>query len=94
MEFPTVRAANSLVVDQALRGPEQLRLVKKWGPERVELACERALEAEAINVNLIARMIANATEADKTEQPPEPVVIQGRFARDKEEFATTVEVAK
>jgi len=71
-----------------------LGLVKKWGPERVELACERALEAEAINVNLIARMIANATEADKTEQPPEPVVIQGRFARDKEEFATTVEVAK
>jgi len=25
LEFPTVRAANSLVVDQALRGPEQLR---------------------------------------------------------------------
>jgi hypothetical protein len=24
LEFPTVRAANSLVVDQALRGPEQL----------------------------------------------------------------------
>ena len=41
-----------------------LGLVKKWGPEKVELACARALEAEAVNVNLIARMIERATEAD------------------------------
>jgi hypothetical protein len=29
-----------------------LGLVKKWGPSRVELACRRALDAEAIDVNL------------------------------------------
>ena len=29
-----------------------LGLVKKWGPERVEAACARALEAEAISVAL------------------------------------------
>jgi len=66
-----------------------LGLVKKWGPTRVELACTKALEAEAISVNLIARMIDRATEAETPEAPPAPTVIQGRFARDKSEFAVT-----
>jgi hypothetical protein len=66
-----------------------LGLVKKWGPERVELACARALQAEAINVNLIARMIDRATEAEETSSPPAPTVVQGRFARDASEFATS-----
>lgn len=68
-----------------------LGLVKKWGPERVERACEKALEAEAINVNLIARMIERATEADGPDAPRQPNVVQGRFARDPSEFATTTE---
>src|SRR5690606_30125101 len=34
-----------------------LGLVKKWGPERVNAACERALEVEAVNVGLIGRML-------------------------------------
>ena len=71
-----------------------LGLVKKWGPERVELACARALEAEAINVNLIVRMIERATEAEQTERPPQPTPIQGRFARDKSEFAAANQVSK
>ena len=71
-----------------------LGLVKKWGPERVELACRRALEAEAVNVNLIARMIERATEAEPTARPPEPTPIRGRFARDTSEFAVTTEVSK
>jgi transposase len=66
-----------------------LGLVKKWGPTRVELACTKALEAEAISVNLIARMIDRATEAENADAPPVPTVVQGRFARDKSEFATT-----
>lgn len=32
-----------------------LGLVKKWGPERVNTACKRALEAEAVNVGRIGR---------------------------------------
>ena len=40
-----------------------LGLVKKWGAERVEAACRRALEAEAINVGLIGRMLERGTEA-------------------------------
>jgi transposase len=71
-----------------------LGLVKKWGPEKVEQACEKALEAEAISVNLIARMIDRATEADAHDAPPPPNVVQGRFARDPSEFAATKETGQ
>jgi len=67
-------------------------LVKKWGPDKVELACAKALEAEAVNVNLIARMIERATEAENHETPPTSNVVQGRFSRDPSEFATATEV--
>ncbi len=40
-----------------------LGLVKKWGPGRVEAACARALEAEAVSVALIGRMLERGTEA-------------------------------
>ena len=65
-----------------------LGLVKKWGEATVELACEKALAAEAIDVNLIARMIERATEANTLDTPPSPNVIQGRFWRDPSEFST------
>ena len=71
-----------------------LGLVKKWGPERVERACTRALEAEAVNVNLIVRMIERATEAEQTEHLPAPTPIESRFARDKSEFQATKEATK
>ena len=71
-----------------------LGLVKKWGPEKVERACEKALEAEAIDVNLIARMIERATEALEHDTPPAPNVIQGRFSRDPSEFSSAKEVGK
>lgn len=71
-----------------------LGLVKKWGPEKVELACTRALEAEAINVNLICRMIERATEAETSVPEAEPKVVQGRFARDKSEFSATSETGR
>jgi hypothetical protein len=66
-----------------------LGLVKRWGPDRVEAACVRALEAEAVSVPLIARMIERATEnqpvstrtATRVGRPP-------RFARDPGHFAT------
>ncbi len=40
-----------------------LGFVKKWGAARVEAACRRALEAEAVNVGLIGRMLERGTEA-------------------------------
>jgi hypothetical protein len=67
-----------------------LGLVKKWGPERVNAACERALDAEAINVGLIGRMLEGGTETGGT-TPAEPAltgtVVAPRFARDDSHFA-------
>ncbi len=67
-----------------------LGLVKKWGPERVELACASALEHEAINVGLIGRMLERATENVDTPSAPAAAgtVVAARFARDPGEFAT------
>jgi hypothetical protein len=66
-----------------------LGLVKRWGPERVEAACARALEAEAVSVALIGRMIERATENQAL--PSRAVTKDGRparFARDPGHFAT------
>jgi hypothetical protein len=65
-----------------------LGLVKKWGPERVDAACARALEAEAISVSLIGRMLERATENQQPPSPPGPPPPGGRFARAPEHFAS------
>jgi len=65
-----------------------LGLVKRWGADRVEAACARALEAEAISVGLIGRMIERATETSTIDAPPTPAVAPARFARSDEDFAT------
>jgi transposase len=64
-----------------------LGLVKKWGADRVEAACGRALEAEAINVGLIGRMLERGTENTPTEPSRPGTVVTGRFARDAAHFA-------
>ncbi|MHB8671021.1 MAG: IS21 family transposase [Acidimicrobiales bacterium] len=69
-------------------------LVKRWGAARVEQACRRALDAEAIDVNLVSRMLERARENTEPDARPEPVVIQGRFARDPSEFATAKEAGR
>jgi transposase len=71
-----------------------LGLVKKWGADRVEEACRRALEAEAVDVNLVSRMIERARESAEPDTRPDPVVIQGRFARDPSEFSSTKEAGR
>jgi hypothetical protein len=73
-----------------------LGLVKKWGAERVEAACARALEAEAVDVSLVSRMIERAKEkeqGDKAEEAPSNVV-PGRFSRDASEFSATKRAAR
>lgn len=67
-----------------------LGLVKKWGPDRVNTACERALEAEAVNVGLIGRMLERGTENGDSvpvQQALPGTVITARFARDDSHFA-------
>jgi transposase len=66
-----------------------LGLVKRWGADRVEAACVRALEAEAVSVPLIGRMIERATENDPGPAAAKPTRTKtGRFARAPEHFAT------
>jgi hypothetical protein len=71
-----------------------LGLVKKWGADRVEEACQRALDAEVIDVNLVSRMIERARESTEPDVRPDPVVVQGRFARDPEEFSSAKEAGR
>jgi transposase len=71
-----------------------LGLVKKWGAGRVEQACRRALDAEAVDVNLVSRMLERAREDAVADARADPVVVQGRFARDPSEFAATKEAGR
>jgi len=64
-----------------------LGLVKKWGAERVERACRTALEAETIDVNLIARMLERAREGIPPPSQAQLRLLPGRYARDASEFA-------
>lgn len=64
-----------------------LGLVKKWGPERVNAACARALDAEAVNVGLIGRMLERGTENTPIQPALPGTVVSARFARDPEHFA-------
>ena len=67
-------------------------LGEKWGSLRLDQACRRALEAEALDVNLISRMLERAREdtAPDTGDGVRPggIVVQGRFARDASEFSS------
>ncbi len=69
-----------------------LGLMKKWGAERVDAACARALEAEAVSVGLIGRMLERATEAEATAPAATGTVVAGRFARDPGHFATSTPI--
>jgi transposase len=61
-----------------------LGLVRRHGPERVNEACRRALEAEAVNIGLIDRMLTRGLDGE-----PVTVARPGaatRFVRDTTEF--------
>lgn len=64
-----------------------LGLAKKFGPDRVDQACARALECEAVDVGLIGRMVERAAENDPAPANGTVIAAAGRFARDAGEFA-------
>jgi len=49
-----------------------VRARERHGPDRVELACRRALDAEAVNVGLIERMLARGLETESLETEAGP----------------------
>ncbi len=69
-----------------------LGLVRRWGPARVDAACARALDAEAVSVALIGRMLDRGTENQPVPGTP-PLPLPGlpapRFARDPSHFNLT-----
>jgi len=65
-----------------------LGLVRRYGADRVETACAKALELEAADVGLIARIIERAGEHQNLPAPPTPgTLLPLRFARPESEFA-------
>ena len=66
-----------------------LGLARRYGAERVDQACARALELDVVDVTRIARMLERALEG-APEAPARVVdnVVPLRFARDPSEFGT------
>lgn len=80
-----------------MRSVYRLRgLAGKWGADRVDGACRQALDAEALDVGLIGRMLERATERTADEPLPEvsAPVVAPRFARDADAFAVTRPAAR
>ena len=62
-----------------------LGLVRRYGPGPVDVACQRALDLDVVNVTKIASMLEKATE--NTPPPPRPAVAAAaRFARSPAEY--------
>ena len=64
-----------------------LGLVRRYGPDPVEAACERALELDVVSVSKIAAMLAKATEREQPVLPATAGSPRGRFARDPSEYS-------
>lgn len=71
------------------------RAADRYGNDRVDAACVRAIDAECTSVKIVIGMVERALEADKAAADPIPDnVIVGRFARDPDHFAARGEVVK
>ncbi len=64
-----------------------LGLVRRWGPGRVDAACRRALEAGAVSVPLVSRILQAGTENAARQQALPFPAGQPRLARDPAHFA-------
>jgi transposase len=101
-------AAIGALVETVLDGPlpwtrmrqvyALFRAADRYGDDRVELACERAVDAECRDVKIVIGMVERALEAEaEAVAAAEPVpdnVIVGRFARDAGHFAAGREVTR
>ena len=96
---PSVAAYAQAILDTPLPWTKMRQVYRlvglagKWGSLRLDQACRRALEAEAVDVNLVSRMLERAREDKEPDAEPDArvdgVVVQGRFQRDASEFAST-----
>jgi transposase len=64
-----------------------LGLCRRYGDERVEAACARALVADMISVHRLTRMLNLAVPASATPAPPARVIPIGRYLRPSSTYA-------
>ena len=70
------------------QGHKLLRLGERYTPQRLDAACQRALEVDLIDVRRVERILIQALEQDATPEPPPPGPAPGgRFARPGSVFA-------
>ena len=88
-------AGHPVAVDQDAPGLPAARTRQEVGAEPGRAGLPRALDAEAIDVNLMSAACSNAAAKAPSPTPAlNRVVVQGRFARDPSEFATTKEAGR
>ena len=63
-----------------------LGLVRRYGPDPVDAACERSLDLDVVSVSKIAAMLDKAREHDQPSLPAAAGAPSGRFARDPAEY--------
>lgn len=91
------------LVDLVLDGPlpwtkmrhvyRLFRTIERYGPGVVDAACQRAVDAECGDVNIVVRMVERALETQAAAADPVPDnVITGRFARNPDHFAAGKQV--
>jgi transposase len=64
-----------------------LGLVRRYGPDPVEAACERSLDLDVVSVSKIAAMLTKATEREQPVLPAAAGSPGGRFVRDPAEYS-------
>lgn len=64
-----------------------LGLVRRYGPDPVEAACERSLDLDVVSVSKIASMLEKAREHEQPLLPAAAGSPGGRFARDPSEYS-------
>ena len=80
----------ALILIQRSRASTDPRAVPRYGDDRLDQACERAVDAECRDHKIVIAMIERALEADTAAADPVPDnVIVGRFARDPGHFASS-----
>ena len=68
------------------QGHKLLRLGERYTAQRLDAACQRALDVDLINVKRVERILIQALEEKTTPQRPLPLP-PGRFARPGSVFA-------
>lgn len=68
------------------QGHKLLRLAERYGPDRLDAACQRSLDVDLIDVRRLERILVQALEEETLPQLPLPAPA-GRFARPGSVFA-------